>query len=142
MIVRPWQKGDTDKIMLQNAQSYLRSMVSTDYDFTELAEQGLAWTGDHNGEIIAMGGLIPMWENRALAWTLISENAGKHFKAVHKAVQSFLIHTPYRRIEANVDVGFKAGHRWMKMLGFEVEGLMKAYKPDGADMFLYARIRR
>jgi len=40
-----------------------------------------------------------------------------------------------------VDVGFKEGHRWIKMLGFELEGYMKAYRPDGADMLLYARIK-
>jgi RimJ/RimL family protein N-acetyltransferase len=46
-----------------------------------------------------------------------------------------------RRYESTVDVGFKQGHRFMKMLGFEVEGYLKAYRPDGADMVLYARVK-
>jgi RimJ/RimL family protein N-acetyltransferase len=56
-------------------------------------------------------------------------------------VVEFLDNAPYRRIEATVDVGFKQGHRWIKMLGFELEGYMRAYRPDGADMLLYARVK-
>ena len=141
MIVRPWEKGDTEKLLIQDAQEYIRSMVDLNTDFSELSEQGFAWTGEIDGQIMIVSGVQPMWTNRALAWALISKDAGRHFKAIHKAVQSFLIHAPFRRIEANVDIGFKAGHKWMNMLGFEVEGYMKAYRPDGADMILYARVR-
>lgn len=141
MIVRPWIKGDTDKLVIQDAQEYIRSIVNMDYDFTELSKAGLAWTGEVDGDIMIISGLMPMWENRAIAWALVSKDAGKCFTSIHKAVNNFLIYAPYRRIEANVDVGFKAGHKWIKMLGFEIEGLMKAYRPDGKDMFLYSRVR-
>ena len=86
-------------------------------------------------------GVEPQWENRAIAFALISGAAGPYFWAIHSAVRNFLNSTPYRRIEATVDVGFEQGHRWIKMLGFEIEGYMKAYRPDGADMLLYARVR-
>jgi hypothetical protein len=46
----------------------------------------------------------------------------------------------YRRIEATVDVGFTEGERWMTLLGFEYEGLMRAYRPDGQDMLMFARV--
>lgn len=142
MIVRPWEKGDTEKLIIQDAQQYIRSMVDIETDFSELSDDGLAWTGVYNGEIMIVSGVQPIWENRALAWALVSKNAVKCFKSVHKAVYRFLIHAPFRRIEANVDVGFMAGHKWMTMLGFEVEGYMKAYRPDGADMILYSRVRQ
>ena len=83
----------------------------------------------------------PQWENRATAFALLSDDSGPHFPAIHSAVVEFLDNAPYRRIEATVDVGFKQGHRWIKMLGFELEGYMKAYRPDGADMLLYARVK-
>lgn len=142
MIVRPWQKGDTEKLQIQGAQEYISSIVNVDYDFTELSFHGLAWTGEADDAIVIVAGLVPQWEDRALAWALVSKDAGDHFTSIHRAVKKFLIHCGYRRVEANIDVGFKAGHRWIKMLGFELEGLMKAYRPDGKDMFLYARVRR
>lgn len=141
MIVRPWTMGDTVKIATQPAQQYLHRIVDVRADFTELANQGLAWTAESENRILAIAGVEPQWENRAIAFALISGAAGPYFWAIHSAVRNFLNSTPYRRIEATVDVGFEQGHRWIKMLGFEIEGYMKAYRPDGADMLLYARVR-
>jgi RimJ/RimL family protein N-acetyltransferase len=133
--------GDTVKIATQPAQQYLHRIVDVRADFTELSEQGLAWTAEHEGRILAIAGLQPQWENRAIAWALVSGAAGSHFWAIHSAVRNFLNSAPYRRIEATVDVGFEQGHRWIKMLGFEIEGYMRAYRPDGADMLLYAKVK-
>ena len=141
MIVRPWITGDTVKIATQPAQQYLHRIVDVRADFTELSERGLAWTAEHDHRILAIAGVEPQWENRATAFALIAESAGEHFKAIHSAVSDFLNTAPFRRIEATVDVGFAQGHRWIKMLGFELEGYLRAYRPDGADMLLYARVR-
>lgn len=141
MIVRPWEPGDTHKIELQLSQEYLIELGSVDLDLSQLSDSNLAWVGEHEGEIVAIAGLIPQWENRALAWAYISKNAGPHFRKIHKAVCRFLDQSDFRRIEATIDVGFDEGVRWIEMLGFEYEGYMKAYRPDGADMLLYARVR-
>ena len=141
MIVRPWQLGDTERLLLQPAQEYMRSFREFGADFTELSNDGLAWTAEDDGEILGIAGLIVQWENRATAWALVSAGAGKRFVRIHAAVKRFLDVAPFRRIEASVDVGFIEGMRWMEMLGFEYEGLMVAYRPDGADMLLYARIK-
>lgn len=132
--------GDTVRIATQPAQQYLHHIVDVRADFTGLSERGLAWTAEYDGQILAIAGVEPQWENRAIAFALIAESAGRFFPAIHKAVRDFLIRAPYRRIEATVDVGFEQGHRWIKMLGFEIEGYLKAYRPDGADMLLYARV--
>ena len=133
--------GDTVKIATQPAQQYLHRIVDVRADFTELSEQGLAWTAEHENQILAIAGVEPQWENRATAFALVSGAAGPYFWAIHSAVARFLDSTSYRRIEATVDVGFEQGHRWIKMLGFEIEGYMRAYRPDGADMLLYAKVR-
>ena len=36
---------------------------------------------------------------------------------------------------------FEPGHRWATMLGFEREGLMRAFGQDGSDMVMYSRIQ-
>lgn len=142
MIVKPWTKGDTKKLSLQSNQTYHEDALNEDTDFSELAEQGLALTFEHDGEVMMIAGLVPQWKNRAIAWTLISKNAGRHFVELHRYVDNFLNTSDFDRIESMVDVGFEAGHRWMKMLGFEIEGYMRKYRPDGGDMVLYARIRQ
>lgn len=141
MIVRPWKIGDTEQIMLQPAQQYTGSIADLSMDLTPLSEQGLAWTVEHDGVVIGIGGLTPQWEHRAIVWALLAGDIGHHFIAIHRAVRRFLTDAPYRRIEAHVDVGFKEGVHWMKLLGFECEGYMRAFRPDGADMLLFARVR-
>lgn len=141
MIVRPWMPGDSQRVVLQPAQHYMYGFQELNADLSHLSDAGLAWTAEHDGEVLGIAGLAPQWENRAIAWALISESAGKHFQVIHRAVKRFLDVSSFRRIEANVDVGFEAGERWMKMLGFEYEGYMRAYRPDGADMLLFARVR-
>lgn len=142
MIVRPWTKGDTDRIVLQPAQWYLRAMVDAETDFSGMADQGLAWTAESDGRILGIAGMLPQWENRAIAWALLADNLDNQFLKIHTAVKRFIDVSGFRRIEATVDMGFPQGIRWMKMLGFEQEGIMRAYRPDGADMILFARISK
>jgi RimJ/RimL family protein N-acetyltransferase len=84
---------------------------------------------------------VNMWDNRAQAWALIAAGAGRHFVRMFRAMKSFLELQDIRRIEATVDARFEQGHRMMRMLGFEYEGLMRAYLPDGRDCALYGRVR-
>lgn len=142
MIVRPWRDGDFRDLQLQSAQNYLHEIVPDGViDLSPLAEHHLAFTALADGKVVAIGGVEPIWQDRALAFMFVSEDAGKHFRSIHKAVKRFLDEAPFKRIEANIDIGFKEGARWMKLLGFELEGYMRAYRPDGADMLLYARVK-
>ena len=139
MIVRRYQKGDIERFRLQQAQRGLNQYYA---NMDDTSDNNDVIVGEQDGEIMIMSGIIPQWEGRAMAWALVSCNAGKCFRSIHKAVLNFLIQSNVRRIEATVDVSFKPGHRWMKMLGFEPEGYMKAYLPDGNDCILYARVRK
>lgn len=127
--------------MIQPAQQYTGTLGDMSADFTPLSDAGLAWTALDGERVIGVGGLLPEWHNRAVAWTMLSGDIGHHFSAVHRATKNFLVRSPYRRIEAHVDVGFEPGIRWMRMLGFEFEVYLKAFRPDGADMLQFVRIR-
>lgn len=129
------------KIDLQDAQSYLIGYVDMDEDLTSYSELGWVKTGVFEGEVMFVAGVSPHWEDRFEAFLMMSRHAGRCMTSIHKWAIGFLDDFPSRRIETPVDVGFKEGHRWVKMLGFEPEGYMKCYRPDGADMILYARIK-
>ena len=139
----------TRSLKVKLTPAKVRKYLGPPRHYPELAERvdqpgiciGLAWTAEDDGRVVMCGGLLPQWENRALAWALIGENAGAHFAMIHRHVKQFLTLCPYRRIEAHVDVGFAAGVRWMKMLGFELEAYKKAFRPDGPDMLEFVRIR-
>lgn len=140
MIVREWQLGDNERLLLQPSQEYLRDWV-IGLDFSGM---DAIWVAeDDEGDVIFIGGVVPMWQGRAAVWSLVSTYAGSDMLRIHRKVRQKLndFNEKYRRLEMTVDVGFTQGHRWAKMLGFEVEGYMRAYRPDGGDMLMYSRIR-
>lgn len=135
------QQEHLQQLVLQDAQSYFGAMLSHPDYVAGLISGGPAYTLLSDGEVIACAGIVPQWQNRAMAWALVGANAGRAMVALHRAVvRCFEIH-PCRRIETTVASKFPEGHRWARMLGFEREGTMTAFAPDGADYDLYARIQ-
>ncbi len=126
---------------LQKAQAYLGGDLASPGYF-EMLSRGQAFTGVVGDTVIGCAGCIDQWDNRTIAWALVSASAGRHMVSVHRAVAGFLAQAKSRRIETFVDAEFPEGRRWMSMLGFKQEGRMEAFSPCGRDFDLYARVRR
>lgn len=135
-------KADHMKLLLENpSMVYLRPYM-TELKAKSLEALDHSYTGIEGDKILFAAGVVPYWENRAEAWAIIDQQSPHHFMSVHNAVKRFLNIIGIRRIEAAVDVSFQAGHRWCKLLGFTLEAeRLKAYKPDGTDCSLYAKVR-
>lgn len=141
MHIVPFQPIHLHNLVLQPSQISFSQYFDEKYG-PALRDGGPCFTGlDDDGNVVGCSGVIKQWDNRAIAWALLADWSGKHFVKVHKAVKRFLDMTEFDRIEAFVDAEFEQGHRWVKMLGFEREGYMRKFNPDGRDAVLYARIR-
>lgn len=94
--------------------------------------------------ILACGGVIHHWNGRGELWIIMSFWLNRSdMLFLHRTVKKFLddCHTSgYARLEASVLQEFAAGHKWLKMLGFEAEGVMRRYDPAGKDHVSYAKI--
>lgn len=141
MNIVPFAPEHLRALVLQDAQAWMGPMLQHDYG-ESLRRGGPCFTAMDGDEIIACAGVIQIWENRELAWALISARSGPYFTRIYRAIKRFLDMHNVRRIEATVDSNFAAGHRLMKMLNFEREGTMRAYLMDGRDCDLYARVRQ
>lgn len=141
MIVRPWRLGDNQAIDMQSAQKYVADIGMLDVDLTPLSENGLAWSAEQDGKVLACWGIFPVWQGRAQAIALLGKDAGSHLTTIHRHALALLNRAPFRRIESYVDIGFGQGVRWMEMLGFELETYKRAFRPDGADMLEFVRIK-
>ncbi len=141
MNVVPFKAEHLLSMQLQRSQNGLKPFITEEY--AHMLEGQFAFTAvSDDDEVVAVGGVTELWENRALAWTFIDSRAGKHFVALHKIVKDLLDIVPYRRIEAETSCGFTPGHRWLRMLGFQLEAeCMKAFQPDGGDSALYAKVK-
>ena len=143
MIVTAFRPEHVRALELQQAQRYFAGTLSGEDYGRMLASAGQSFTALDGDRVIACSGCMEIWDNRAMAWALVSKDAGRHMLGVHRAVAGFLAGAKWRSIEASVDVGFQAGMRWMALLGFKQETPepMRAYRPDGGDCYLFARIK-
>lgn len=128
------------RLLLQPSQAIMQPTLADPTYGPSLASAGPAYSAVHGDAVFACAGIIPQWEGRALAWALIASEAGPHMVAIHKAVRRALDIHPFRRVETAVASDFAQGHRWATMLGFEREGRMRAYTPDGRDCDLYSKV--
>lgn len=113
-----------------------------DIDTVTVLERSNSWTVVVDGDPMACGGLLMQWPGRHYAWTYLNAKAGPHMGFVTRAVQEKMAQVE-GRIEATVRCDFEKGHRWMRLLGFEVETeRMKAYGPAGEDHTAYVRFNK
>jgi hypothetical protein len=94
-----------------------------------------------DGGVLAVLGIIPVWEDRSLAWGVLSARIGANMLPIHRAVLRgldtlFVV----RRVEAYVAADHPEGFRWMKLLGFECEGMMRRFH-NNKDFALFSRIK-
>ena len=138
---QPFQPRDLEAIVLQEAQAYMQPLLAEPGYGEAMQAGGPAWTLEDAGRVLVCCGLLHLWENRSVAWSLVAQEAGRGFTRVFRHMRQKLDACGVRRVECTVDPGFDQGHRLARMLGFEYEGLMRAYLPDGRDACLYGRVR-
>lgn len=138
MIFRKPTLEDYHKIELQEAQKSLQQRMLEINEDSNVFE-GDSWAMEKDGIVLAIGGFVPIWEGRYYSWLLISKDIKKlDFIPLFRYAISTL--KGKRRIETTMDMEFKEALRWIEMLGYKKEGILKSYTPDGKDEYLYARI--
>jgi hypothetical protein len=123
---------------LQAHQRALLERMPVGY-LEKLAEAGPASTAVIGERVLACAGVAYLGWIGTL-WAFVAQDAGAHFISLHREIRRCLMESPVRRIEATVEADFEPGIRWLRLLNFENEGLMRAYGPHGEDHYRFARI--
>lgn len=124
------------------------SQALPDTQCTEEFGQRLAAVGEaytalaDDGRVMAICGAMPLWANRVHLWAFLATDSGPHMLGITRGVRRFLEASDYARVEAEVSEGFDAGHRWVRMLGFQCEtpNGMAAFFPGGVRGYLYSKV--
>jgi hypothetical protein len=90
-----------------------------------------------NDQIIGSAGIIVSSSGTGFLWGAISQDAGPHFIAMHRAALRLLEMPRLARIEAMVECDFHEGSRWLDLLGFRFDGRVSNDGLHGEDHYRY-----
>lgn len=112
----------------------------TPHNLYQLQQAGSTWHARRGDKLVALGGHTPVWTGRTVVWGYLGADAGPSLAAMSRKVRAELdvLALEFPRIEAYASRNYGAASRWLVMLGFRREGLMRKFA-DGRDYFLYAR---
>ena len=116
--------------------------------YTHMAQmrvEGMSWSAEVDGRIVASAGLVPLWKGVAEAWMISSGDVGRHRIKVARQIRTMfdevMWHRGIYRAQANIHHKFEKALRLAEWLGFENEGLMRRFGVEGDDYFRYARVK-
>jgi hypothetical protein len=141
----PYSPTDLTSIELQPAQEKWRDQFFLPGYAQSLDIKGMAWTAMDGEKVLGCAGFAPQWEGRVIGWAVFGREIPRRawpriLRKIRREMHNSLADHGRHRLEITVPRGFDAGCRLAHLLGFEVEGLMKEYGPDGGDHFLYAQV--
>lgn len=139
MRVEPYKREHLAGMRIQEAQA--NCLPTLDKQVGEL--ESLPAVTIFDGDLaVACVGAFEIWPGRAIVWSYLSDDARSRLLGITRIARKLMDHYDRRRLECEVAFDFEAGHRWARMLGFEVEApRMRSYFPDGGDCTLYAKVK-
>lgn len=146
MTVEPFKASDYCEIVPRSPEEI--EALGTDQWRELLAryERDPSWTmRDDEGRIVFFGGLTLLWPGVAEAWSVMSDLVEEYPLAVvrecRRRIDEAFETQGLRRVQAIIADDNQRALKMMRLAGFEVEGLLRAYAPDGKDCFILGRLK-
>ena len=125
--------------------------IETMFDFPLSARKAFENKSDVDGytlmdgdEIIVCGGVHMMWEGVGEGWLVMSKNAYDKpitvARYTDRLFDTIMDDNAMWRVQASVHTNDAQSVRFAEWLGFEIEGVMKKFGPDGTNYFRMARV--
>ena len=114
---------------------FVHRMVVPDMSFTAVV----------NGNVIACGGIYPVWDGVGEAWFLSSHLIHKFTKSIVTELRTHLdgimeVHDLHR-VQAHILEDWPNARRWITFLGMQEEGVLRKYSPDGHNYIQCSKVR-
>jgi len=150
LIIIPYRQ-DHGRLIMQSQMNHMLTQKDasfiindTNKECMDLEQEGLAFTGLINNEVIAAAGMKRVWGNVAEGWFIGKKEVWNYpitiAKAVKENIDHLAISNKIKRLQTAVRADFGIGIRFAKWLGLKNEGLMKCYGFDDTDHYRFARI--
>lgn len=134
MIVKSMQPEDLRYV--------LKNPIDPDAVLGEFIPKDKAYSAWHDGHVVGVGGINWLWDGVGEAWVLFSKDVKGCKFGIYRATKRILKqYTDFQRIQATARIDSPTSCKMLEKLGFEMEGRLKNYSPDGTDNFLYSMVK-
>jgi len=110
----------------------------------ELIKADTSFTAIVDDKPIACGGIYPIWTGVGEAWFLGSYHLHDHSISIARLVRNnieiLMKRHNLHRAQATIHSNFNEAYRFATWLGFDSEGVMKAFSTDKQDYFRFAKV--
>lgn len=134
----PYRPEHLLALSLQPAQEWMAASVTREMA-ESLYQCPRAIAAVDGDRVLGVAGVQEYWQGRGMVWSFLASGLKKEFLAGHRIAKEFLAATKVQRLEAHVEIGFAAGHRWIQLLGFELETPVARKYIGGKDCSIYVR---
>jgi RimJ/RimL family protein N-acetyltransferase len=125
--------------------------IDTMFDFNVSARRAFegksgvdGYTLIEDDEVIVCGGVHMMWTGVGEGWLVMSKHAYDKPITVARYTQrlfdTIMGDNAMWRVQASVHTNDEQSVKFAEWLGFEIEGVMKKFGPDGTNYFRMARV--
>lgn len=94
------------------------------------------------GKTIGVFGSSKIWNGLEEAWFLVDEATRRYGIAMTKVAKKFISlkfqEDSLNRLQITVRLNDIRAYKWAKCLGFQTDGVMKQFGPDGSDYYMMA----
>ena len=149
----------SDRAVIVEAEAaHIRQMNLRDFDlvtagsrqvidswFTALQRGGPAYCGIIDGRPVVAFGFVSFWQGQAECWMIADECLPQYTRVFHRAVLRGLpwlfIQMQLNRLQMTIHSSNTLAERWSLALGFDFEGVLRNYGPDGSDYLMMSVIK-
>lgn len=133
MMLKPDTKQETD--LVDDYTAFLDCYI----------KNGLAYTLIADDRIIASGGVVRLLPGSGEYWSLVTPWIHRYpiafFKAAKERLESMILDLRLHRVQSTVRTDDKRAVKFLLSLGFDIEGLLRKYSPDGLDHYIMGRVK-
>jgi len=145
MTVEPFKASDYYEVIPRNPGE-IEALGDEWREYLERYEKSPSWTmRDGEGRVVFFGGILILWPGVGEAWTVMGDLVEQYPLAVvrecRRRIDEAFETQGLRRVQAIIADDNQRALKMMRLAGFEVEGLLRAYAPDGKDCFILGRLK-
>ena len=143
-MIMPFMKEHAYEILSRNLEEEDITVGEFEEYVKTWHDGGPAYTIFFDGKPAFCTGVVLLDWNRGEVWLLTSSVFYSHIKSSFKIMKKLLTDTikerGLKRVQALVDPKTKGGVSLVEHLGFQREGILRAYGPRSEDLIMFGRI--